>query len=102
MPKVNTIKGMHSLKTLNRMQKNAIPEKQNADYIKLYMFEKEKKRLLNEQSRISLRLEIIQTRLKEIQDFYTEKSKLLQKQDYTSKEENNQEGRTFKTMSIDY
>ena len=102
MPRVKTIKGMQSLKTLKSIQKSAIPEKQDADYIKLYMLEKEKIRLLNEQSRISLRLEIIQNRLKEIQDFYTEKSKLFQKQDYTSKEENNQEGRAFKTMSIDY
>jgi hypothetical protein len=104
MPSVNPIKGMHSLKTSGAVNKSAIPDKQDSDFIKLYMLEKERTRLRNEQSKILLRLEIIQNRLNDIQEFYDEKTGLPQnpKQE-RSKSKNSDEGDTeFKTISIDY
>lgn len=72
MPNVNPIKGMHVLRTLGTTNKNAIPDKQS-DFIKLYVLEKERTRLRNEETRILLRLETIKNRLKDIQEFYNEK-----------------------------
>lgn len=97
MKNKNIIRGMHNLKTACKTQKSAIPEKQGSDHIHLYMLEKEETRLLNEQSRLLLRLEAIRDRLNVIENFRKEKTMPYQKnkQDY-------QEQTEFKTMSINY
>lgn len=104
MPNVNPIKGMHSLKTSGAVQKSAISEKQDSDFIKLYMLVKERTRLHNEEKRILLRLEAINNRLKDIQEFYEEKTGQVQNpKQKKNKQKNNDEGKTdWKTMSIDY
>ena len=98
MLKKNAIKGMHSLKTMSKAHRSAIPEKRDSDYIKMYMLEKEKTRLLYEQSKIMMRLDIIQDRLKEIREFYD----TILMHDDNPKQENNQERKEFVTMSMDY
>lgn len=104
MPNVNPIKGMHSLKTSGAVQKSAIPEKQDSDFIKLHMLVKERTRLHNEEKRILLRLEAINNRLKDIQEFYEEKTGQVQNpKQKKNKQKNNDEGKTaWKTMPIDY
>jgi len=104
MPNVNPIKGMHNLRTMGTVPQSAIPEKQDSDFIKFYMLEKERTRLRNEQSRIILRLEAINNRLKDIQEFYDEKSILLQNYDMAEscQTTRDDEKTDFKTMSIDY
>lgn len=104
MPISSTVKGIQSIKTMHTSKKSAIPNNAGSDFIKLYMLEKEKTRLQSEAILISLRLNTLQIRLNEIQEFYDEKSILLQNHDMaesfqtTSAEEN----QDFKTVSIEY
>ncbi len=98
MLKKNTIKGMHGLRTMWKAQRSVIPEKQNSNYIKLYMLEKEKTRLLNEKSKIMMRLDIIRNRLKEIECFH---DTVLKNTD-NPENRNNPEEKEFITMSMDY
>jgi hypothetical protein len=99
MPNIFSLKGMHSLKTLRSIQKSAIPNKQDSDFIKFYMLEKERNRLRDEKSRILLRLEIIQNRLKEIEAFYKEKQHLLS--DIQNNEPEDKDT-GFKKVTLDY
>ena len=105
MPISTAIKGLQSIKSMQNVVKSGIPNKEDSDFIKLYIFEKERSRLQGEEIRILQRLEIIKNRLKEIQDFTNEKitpkiepkegkvgGKTLKKGDKND----------FKTMSIDY
>jgi hypothetical protein len=68
------------------------------------MFEKERTRLKSEEIRIMLRLEFIQNRLKEIQDYYDEKAGQMQAPGQGGQKEPIAEvpKSGFKTMSIDY
>jgi hypothetical protein len=104
MPISSAIKGLQSIKSMQNIVRSGIPNKEDSDFIKLYMFEKERTRLKSEEIRINLRLEFIQNRLKEIQDYYDEKAGEM----HTSvepelKQKKNKEVKAdFKTMSIDY
>jgi hypothetical protein len=104
MPITSSIKGLQSIKSMQSVVKSGIPNKEDSDFIKLYMFEKERTRLKSEEIRIMLRLEFIQGRLKEIQDYYDEKAGHMQ----SSSEEGpvmkkaDDEKSDWKTMSIDY
>jgi hypothetical protein len=107
MPISSAIKGLQSIKSMQNVVRSGIPNKEDSDFIKLYMFEKERTRLKSEEIRIMLRLEFIQGRLKEIQDYYDEKAgemhvagpKVPGKKKAAAATEAKSE---FKTMSIDY
>ncbi len=104
MPISTAIKGLQSIKSMQSVVKSGIPNKEDSDFIKLYMLEKERTRLKSEEIRIQQRLEIIQGRLKEIQLYYDEKAGEMhtpappQKVKKAGKEEK----QDWKTMSIDY
>jgi hypothetical protein len=68
------------------------------------MFEKERTRLRSEEIRINQRMEIILGRLKEIQDYYDEKSgEMHSGEDQPQKKIKPAEAKPeWKTMSIDY
>ncbi|MCX6765338.1 MAG: hypothetical protein NT148_02255 [Candidatus Nealsonbacteria bacterium] len=104
MPISSAIKGLQSIKSMQNVVKSGIPNKEDSDFIKLYMFEKERTRLKREEIRILLRLEIIQGRLKEIQEYYDEKAGQMHTSE--AKEPNHKKAdevkSDFKTMSIDY
>ncbi len=70
MPTSNSLKGMRSQRTLQTLRKDNEANKENADFLKLFMLEKERTRLRNEQTRLNLRNEILTERLKEIEEFY--------------------------------
>ena len=105
MPISSAIKGLQSIKSMQNEVKSGIPNKEDSDFIKLYLFEKERNRLKSEEIRILLRLGIIQNRLKEIQDYNDEKAgkmhppELKEKNKKSKKDENKED---WKTMSIDY
>ena len=104
MPTSSAAKGIGNIKTMYNTKKSAISNNEGSDFLKMYMLEKERTRLRSEEILISRRLNIIQIRLNEIQEFYTGQSILLQNPDMiescqTSKDE---EKMNFKTMSIDY
>jgi hypothetical protein len=104
MPISSSIKGLQSIKSMQNVVKSGIPNKEESDFIKLYMYEKERTRLKSEEIRILLRLEIIQARLKEIQEYNDEKAGQM----HTPEMQESQQKKTvevksdFKTMSIDY
>ncbi|MDP2339183.1 MAG: hypothetical protein Q8N05_22540 [Bacteroidota bacterium] len=104
MPISSAIKGLQSIKSMQNVVKSGIPNKEESDFIKLYMYEKERTRLKSEEIRILLRLEIIQSRLKEIQNYNDEKAGQMQ---VPEPQELNQKKivkvkSDFKTMSINY
>ncbi|MEI6062530.1 MAG: hypothetical protein WCR72_17645, partial [Bacteroidota bacterium] len=99
----SSIKGLQSIKSMQNVNKSGIPNKEDFEFIKLYMFEKERNRLRSEEIRILLRLEFIQSRLKEIQTCYDDKAGQMQISGRPKKEKKTQEAKPeFKTMSIDY
>jgi hypothetical protein len=104
MPISSAIKGLQSIKSMQNVAKSGIPNKEDSDFIKLYMFEKERTRLKSEEIRILLRLEFIQSRLKEIQEYYDEKADQMHVSDTPAPDENKTDEvkSDFKTMSIDY
>ena len=84
--------------------KSGIPNKEDSDFIKLYMLEKERTRLKSEEIKMLQRLEIIQGRLKEIQAYYDEKAGEMHvpEKEEKSKKSGKGDKKEWKTMSIDY
>jgi len=66
MRDVNTLKGLHTLRTMVSAKKRSIPRVQSSAYLDLYMMNKEKERLLKESERLGLRNTIIGKRLEKI------------------------------------
>ena len=104
MPISSGIKGLQSIKSMQSVVKSGIPNKEDSDFIKLYMLEKERSRLKSEEIRIIQRLEIIQARLKEIQEYYDQKAGDMHTpvQVEKPKKSKKDEKKDWKTMSIDY
>ncbi len=104
MPISSVIKGLQSIKSMQNVAKSGVPMKEESDFIKLYLFEKERTRLKNEEIRILLRLGIVQNRLKEIQEYNDEKARLMNVSVTATKgkKQGKGESKEFKTMSIDY
>jgi len=104
MPISSAIKGLQSIKSMQNVVRSGIPNKEDSDFIKLYMFEKERTRLKSEEIRILQRLEFIRGRLKEIQDYYDEKAGQMQTpgEHQTDQKKTAEPESNFKTMSIDY
>ena len=89
---------------MQNVVKSGIPNKEDSDFIKLYMYEKERTRLKSEEISILLRLEIIQSRLKEIQVYNDKKAGQMhtpEPQEPHQKKKGEVKS-DFKTMSIDY
>lgn len=101
MPISSTIKGIESVKTIHTVKKTTIPNNEGSDFLKLYMLDKERNRLKSEEAMIITRLQNIQNRLADIQQYYTEKSVLLQNNDTNNMGVTNK-GPEFISMSIDY
>ncbi len=104
MPISNVIKGLQSIKSMQNVVKSSISNKEDSNFIKLYLFEKERSRLQSEEIRIMLRLEIIQNRLKEIREYSTDQiAKMhLTEPGETSPKKADKPNSGFKTISIDY
>jgi len=68
MKDVNTMKGLHGLRTMLSSKKRSAPRIRSSAYLDLYMMGKEKDRLLKESERLGMRSSIINKRLREIGD----------------------------------
>jgi hypothetical protein len=99
MPASNSLKGLRNLKTIHTKKKE-----NQSNFLKLYILDKERMRLRNEQIRLNLRLEIINDRLKEIEDFSRSVIEIEEppKKQTKTEEIQEQEGQQFKTVSFDY
>ena len=103
MKSSNISKGLRSLKTIQSIRTSADSENRNHDFLKLYMLEKERSRLHNEQVKLLLRLEPINNRLKEIEEIYTASFGKKNSASPEENEDNRDEGKKeWKTISIDY
>lgn len=99
MPISSAIKGLQSIRSMQNVSKSGIPNKEESDFIKLYMFEKERTRLTSEKIRILQRLEIIQDRLNEIQIHNDKKADQMRSSEST---EISQAKSEWITMPIEY
>ena len=105
MKNKNSIRGMHDVRTMGSLQKGGPSEKQNSVYIDLYMLSKEEKRILDEKKRIELRLEAINNRLKDIEDFRSQVMKVEGHDDQgrkIAKEDEQAPVPKWKTMPLNY
>ena len=104
MPISSGLKGLQSIKSMQNVAKSGIPNKEDSEFIKLYMMEKERNRLKSEETKLLQRLEIIQIRLKEIQIYYDEKAGQMQTPGtkVAKVKKGDSPKQDFKTMSIDY
>jgi len=66
MRDVNSLPGLHKLRTMFSSKKRSIPRVQSSAYLDLYMMSKEKERLLKESERVGMRDTGIKKRLEEI------------------------------------
>jgi len=66
MKDVNSLKGIHTLRTMHSGKKRSIPRIQSSAYLDLYMLNKEKERLIKEDERLRMREDDIRKRLEEI------------------------------------
>jgi hypothetical protein len=66
-----SLKGIHSIKSIQSIRKDADENSKNPNFLKLYMLEKERTRLQKEKKGMHLRLEPIDARLKEISEYYS-------------------------------
>jgi hypothetical protein len=66
MRDVNSLPGLHKIRTMFSAKKRSIPRVQSSTYLDLYMMNKEKERLLKESERVGMRDTGIKKRLEEI------------------------------------
>lgn len=78
MQMINQKRGVNHIKTLHTVIKKSEKNNSNTDFLELYMLEKEKIRLMNEETTILIRLEYIQNRIKMINNIYENSAYLLQ------------------------
>lgn len=104
MPIFNPKKGVSNIKTLHTVTKAAVKRNDTADFLELYMLEKEKQRLMSEEVKILSRLDFIQNRLKIIQNIYLHSSDLLHYQNGIKNNNNSETGASpgFTTIQIEY
>lgn len=66
MKDVNSLKGVHVLRTMHSTKRRSIPRIQSSAYLDLYMLNKEKERVIKENERLCMRSEAIRKRLEQI------------------------------------
>ena len=93
MKDVNSLKGIHGVRTMQSRKKRSIPRVQSSAYLDLYMLNKEKERLLREDGKLSMRKDGIRKRLEEIE---CEASRTQEAESITKAAKGtNSSGRTF-------
>ena len=101
MPIMNPKRGVSHIKTLHTVTKASVKKNDTADFLELYMLEKEKQRLMAEESKILCRLDYVQNRLRIIENIYEHSSHLLHhKNNRHYGEVNSEPG--FTTIQIEY
>lgn len=66
MRDVNSLKGLHTVRTMSSTKRRSIPRIQSSTYLDLYMLNKEKERLLKEDERLCMKRDATKKRLEEI------------------------------------
>ena len=66
MRDVDSLKGLHAVRTMQSSKKRSIPRIQSSAYLDLFMLQKEKDRLIKENERLLMKMEQTNKRLVEI------------------------------------
>jgi len=66
MKRTGSLKGLQGVRTLHSAKKRSIPRIQSSTYLDLYMMDKEKERLLQENEKLGMRTNTINKRLRDI------------------------------------
>jgi len=110
MRDVNSLPGLHKLRTMFSARKRSMPKVQGSAYLDLYMLNKEKERLIKEDERLCMRQDVVKTRLGEI-DLETNRLQKVETAAKTSGDTSSSEGiitekqglkKEWKTMSLNY
>jgi hypothetical protein len=104
MPVINPKKGVGNIKTIHTVTKASLKQNDTADFLQLYMLEKEKQRLMGEEKKILFRLDYVQSRLRIIKDIYEKSSYLLYDQNDKQNTKNGDVDSSpgFTTIQIEY
>ena len=78
MEDVNSLKGIHVLRTMQSTKKRSIPRTQSSIYLDSYILNTEKERLIKEDERICMRRDAIKKRLEEINQQMSEMQEVRQ------------------------
>ena len=100
----NPKKGVNHIKTLHTVTKSAGKKNDTADFLELYMLEKEKQRLMIEEVKILHRLDYVQHRLRVIENVYEHSSHLLRSKSSSHHNQYGDDDATpgFTTIQIEY
>lgn len=66
MRDVDSLRGLHAVRTMQSSKKRSIPRVQSSAYLDLYMLQKEKDRLIKENERLLMKMKQTNKRLEEI------------------------------------
>jgi len=108
MRDVDTLKGIHGVKTMAGTKRRSIPHAQSSAYLDMYMMDKEKERLEKELQRLEMRHGQIKTRLLDIARFREQTHKSAVQTEGASgiiREQEEEEGKApkdWKKMSLHY
>lgn len=86
-----SIKGMQHVRTIQSLRK------EDSNYLKLFMLDKERARIRMEHERLTIRLEILNRRLGEIEEFFSEFHKIEKEHEPESKSDTE-----WNTMHVSY
>ena len=98
----NPKKGVSHIKTLHTVTKSAVKQHDTADFLELYMLEKERQRLMTEEAKLLHRLDYVQQRLNNIQNIYEHSSHLLHHNSRDNQYGDTHKSSGFTTIQIEY
>jgi len=100
----DAIKGLQSIKSMQHINTSSIRNKEESEYIKLFLFEKERNRLKTQETSMLLKLAVIQNRLQEIQDYKESQAEIMASTEHEGKLKNSKKDgeNEWETMSLDY
>ena len=113
MKDVDSLKGLHTVRTMQSSKKRSIPRVQSSSYLDLFMLQKEKERLIKENERLLMkmeqtnkRLEAIDVDINKLQEAeITTQAKTdirLKKHSFTQNTPKQGEKKEWKKMSLNY
>ena len=113
MRDVDSLKGLHAVRTMQSVKKRSIPRIESSAYLDIYMLQKEKDRLIKENERLLKKMEQIDKRIEEIDGEInklqeveiTKQAKTdigLKKHSFTKNTPKQEEKKEWKKMSLNY
>jgi len=98
------LKGVNDIKTVHTIRKSAAQQNSGNDFLRLYMLEMERTRLVSEKNKLIQRIEVIEARLEAIREVCSESLAEYERVRacFDNIPANEEPVPGFRTMSIDY